>query len=90
METIFQNLKMAAHQVMLKIQDDGVGIALVKASRNRCGYGLTTMRERAQRLGGRLELESPANGGTMIRVRVPLQENGKTLNHTKPNETVKN
>jgi signal transduction histidine kinase len=89
-KSVWITLEFKAHQVILKIQDDGTGIATAKASGSRCGYGLTTMRERAQRIGGQLEIESPANGGTVVRVLVPLAENGESVNYVKPNEKVKN
>ncbi len=89
-KSVWITLEFKAHQVILTIQDDGIGFATVNAPKSRCGYGLTTMRERAQRIGGRLEIESPANGGTMIRVQVPLAENGENINYGELNETVKN
>ena len=73
-KSVWITLEFKAHQVILKIQDDGTGIATAKAPRSRCGYGLTTMRERAQRIGGQLEIESPADGGTVVCVQVPLVE----------------
>jgi len=39
------------------------------------GYGLGIMRERAEQVGGRLEVLSTPGTGTQVRVRVPLQEN---------------
>ncbi|MEU1180089.1 ATP-binding protein [Streptomyces sp. NPDC005820] len=36
------------------------------------GYGLTTMRERAERWGGTMRIRSRAGGGTTVRVVVPL------------------
>ena len=89
-KSVWINLEFKAHQVILKIQDDGIGIATSKAPRNRCGYGLTTMRERAQRLGGRLEIRSSANAGSAIHVRVPLAENAVSSNCVKPHETIEN
>ena len=52
--------------VMLEIVDDGRG----GVSAN--GNGLEGMRERVVALGGSLVIESPAGGGTRLRVRVPL------------------
>jgi signal transduction histidine kinase len=89
-KSVWITLEFKARQVILKIQDDGIGIATANAPVNRCGYGLTTMRERAQRLGGRLEIGSPAGGGSTILVRVPLADNGETVNHTSLNETIEN
>lgn len=53
-------------QLILTVRDDGVGI-----SKNVCrGVGLTSMRERAEELGGTLSLFS--EGGTHLVVRLPL------------------
>lgn len=52
-------------ELQLSIADDGRGgIA-------RHGNGLTGMQERLAALGGRLEIDSPAGGGTRLLARVP-------------------
>jgi signal transduction histidine kinase len=51
----------------LEVVDDGVGLAGAKA-----GVGLTTMRERAEELGGALVVEPAAGGGTRVLARLPL------------------
>ena len=40
------------------------------------------MRERALRIGGKLEIESAASGGTAIRVVVPFDKKLKPTNHS--------
>jgi signal transduction histidine kinase len=35
------------------------------------GFGLIGLRERAERLGGRVDLESAAGAGTTLRMTVP-------------------
>jgi PAS domain S-box-containing protein len=57
----------------LTISDDGIGIerALDSAGRQRSGLGMITMRERAEALGGRFEVESTRAGGTHITVEIP-------------------
>ena len=89
-KSVWITLEFKVHQVILTIQDDGIGFATVNAPNSRCGYGMTSMRERARRIGGRLKIESPATGGTAIRVEMPLAENGENAGYIKPNETVKN
>ncbi len=71
------NLTFTIQQVSLCIRDNGVGLMAGSSAGPNSGYGLGTMRERAQRIGGKLEIERPRGGGTSIRVRVPL---AKTLN----------
>jgi len=53
----------------LTISDDGCGIdRAVPAEGPESGFGLTTMRERAEGLGGELRVSSPLEGGTEVEV----------------------
>ncbi len=61
-------LSSADDQVRLAIQDDGTGFAVAQV---QGGVGLGNMRERAQRLGGRLRVRSDA-GGTLVEAILPL------------------
>jgi signal transduction histidine kinase len=60
--------------VTLDVRDDGVGfdpnVKRANGSANG-GFGLTGMRQRVQRLAGRLEIESEPGGGTAISASVP-------------------
>jgi len=58
--------------LVLTVQDDGRGFAPREAHARPGGLGLTTMRERAEALGGSLRLEFPGRG-TRIVVEVPAQ-----------------
>ncbi len=61
----------AGRPLVLRIDDDGIGIN-PEPDMNRIGhYGLVTMRERAERLGGVLSIQHPETGGTRIEVEVP-------------------
>jgi signal transduction histidine kinase len=51
------------------VVDDGVGFE--PDLRGGGGYGLPGMRERAERLGGVLTIESAPGAGTRVRVEVP-------------------
>ena len=51
----------------IEVSDDGVGGAHISA-----GSGLLGLRDRAEALGGTLELDSPAGGGTRVSARVPI------------------
>lgn len=48
--------------------DDGCGISTATGD----GHGIPSMRERVRQVGGRIEVTTPATGGTMIRIRIPL------------------
>lgn len=54
----------------LQVLDDGAGLP---ASRRSGGVGLASMRERAEELGGRLELKTGQPGGTVVRAVLPLE-----------------
>jgi signal transduction histidine kinase len=63
-------LHFAADELQLEIEDRGTGFA---AQRTKRGLGLVAMRERAELLAGSLTFETPAGGGTMVRLRVPKE-----------------
>ncbi len=51
----------------VEVRDDGRGFG----SETPAGMGLTGMRERAQSLGGQLEVEAQPGRGTLVRLRLP-------------------
>ncbi len=55
--------------LQVEIEDHGRGFG-GQAGR---GLGLVAMRERADLLGGTIDVVSPAEGGTLVRLRVPLE-----------------
>jgi len=68
-------LEMRKKEIVLVIEDDGVGFELEDASRVResgRGLGLVGMRERAAIIGGTVEIESAPGKGTTVFVRAPL------------------
>jgi signal transduction histidine kinase len=58
--------------LLLRVRDDGIGLALNRL-RALGSHGFAAMRQRARGLGGQLELRRPAQGGTQIDVRLPLE-----------------
>jgi signal transduction histidine kinase len=62
-------LAVDADRAALEIVDDGVGFEPALA--NTAGLGLRGMRERAERLGGTLRVDSAPGAGTRVRVEVP-------------------
>jgi two-component system, chemotaxis family, CheB/CheR fusion protein len=62
----------SAHDVWLRISDDGVGFDLPALEANDGeGYGLSNVRGRLRLLGGDLELDTAPGDGTRVRVRLP-------------------
>lgn len=64
----------AGRRLQLRVRDDGRGLP---RERRPGASGLFAMESRAATIGGRLELESPANGaGTTVALDVPLDPTG--------------
>ncbi len=68
-------LRFLAQALELEVEDHGTGFVERAA---RSGIGLVAMRERAELLGGSLEFLKPAEGGTLVRLKVPIE---KTESH---------
>ncbi|HZT42754.1 MAG TPA: PAS domain S-box protein [Chthonomonadaceae bacterium] len=66
-------LTFASDQVRLSIQDNGIGFDTTQEGANS-RYGLPGMRERAERIGGRLTMTSQPGQGALITVIVPIPE----------------
>jgi signal transduction histidine kinase len=62
------SLRRGAAGIVLEIDDDGRGFDVDTTS---LGMGLRNLRERAESLGGRLEIESTAGDGTTVRATFP-------------------
>jgi len=56
-------------QLTIEIIDDGQGLPPAY----RCGVGLTSMRERAEELGGSWLIEAGAHGGTRVQAQIPYR-----------------
>ena len=57
------------------VEDDGRGFDAGAVSRSQArGLGLVSMRERAQIIGGTLDIESSPGGGTTIYLHLPITE----------------
>ncbi|NCC34706.1 MAG: hypothetical protein EOM24_22225, partial [Chloroflexia bacterium] len=66
-----------AHGVLLEVSDNGCGFLPVVPS---AGLGLITMRERAEAIGGELNVASAPGHGTVVRVTVPSLALGNGTN----------
>ena len=66
-------LERQGSEYVMSVADDGVGLRGLeeRADRPRPGLGMATMRERAQAVGGRFQIESLPGGGTRLTVRIP-------------------
>jgi signal transduction histidine kinase len=65
-------LRQDGRQVMLEIEDDGVGFDVALAEKRRPGMGLFSMRERMGLVNGRLAVNSAPGRGTSVAATVTL------------------
>jgi signal transduction histidine kinase len=74
-DVVSVSLGIADHQVVIEIEDNGVGFDATKwfsSPAERQSLGLVGMRERAELLGGQLEVISAPGCGTKIWVQLPI------------------
>lgn len=64
-------LSVADGAMSVEISDDGAGFDAQAAQARSSRWGMTTMRERAEAVGGRLHLRSAPGAGTTVEVLVP-------------------
>src|SRR6185312_7296656 len=64
-------LRFEAEALQLEVEDHGKGLSNNGA---RPGIGLVGMRERAELLSANLQFSQPAEGGTLVRLRVPREK----------------
>lgn len=61
----------APNALLLSVVDNGVGF---DSNSLQNGFGMQTMRERTESLGGKLRVDSQPGAGTTIEVKIPLKE----------------
>ena len=66
---IIVKLERSGREMVLHVIDDGVGLS--EERKLKQGLGLHIMNYRAQLMGGRLEFDSPKNGGTRVSCYLP-------------------
>jgi signal transduction histidine kinase len=64
-------LKFSTNSLELEVEDHGTGFVAEKMQR---GMGLVAMRERAELIGGVLEISPGAQGGTLVRLDIPREK----------------
>jgi signal transduction histidine kinase len=69
-------LKQMAGIIYLSVSDNGCGFEVHPATR-KCGFGLLGMRERAESVRGRLQIESVIGIGTTVTLCVPLNNEAR-------------
>lgn len=67
-------LEFPAGRLKLEVEDRGAGVPEQRNGSTRRGIGMTAMRERAELLQGTFEVTRPGEGGTLVRLDVPLTD----------------
>jgi signal transduction histidine kinase len=68
-------LRRNGYDLVTTIVDDGLGFSAAARSRSQFPqFGLSTMRERAESIGGTLTVESTPGTGTIVRFTLPLPD----------------
>ncbi|WP_274652407.1 HAMP domain-containing sensor histidine kinase [Paenibacillus humicola] len=78
-ETALLTVAETERQIVMTLQDDGAGFRADQVKRG--SYGLSTMRERASKLGGDASIISKPGSGTRVRVTLPnyINEGAETV-----------
>jgi signal transduction histidine kinase len=67
-------LTSAGGTLEIDVEDRGRGMPGAAGDSTARGMGLVSMRERAELMGGELQLRRPDAGGVLVRVRIPVRE----------------
>jgi signal transduction histidine kinase len=59
-------------RVVVQVTDDGQGFEPVDVGSGQTGLGLWSMRERAQEIGGDIDIRSSIGGGTQVTISIPM------------------
>ncbi len=62
----------SGEEMAVEVGDDGAGFDPLAAEARASRWGMTTMRERAEAVGGRVEITSAPGHGTVLRATVPF------------------
>lgn len=76
--SIAVHLERGDGELTLQIRDDGRGAGLEalppSEMEDKIGLGIRGMQERANVIGGKLQIEEPAGEGTLVRLTVPIRD----------------
>ena len=59
-------------QLVLSVEDNGIGIDKKEITSKKDSFGIISMRERCQAIGGEFQIEAIDEGGTRVICIVPL------------------
>lgn len=64
-------LSIRSHELFVHIRDNGKGFDIAHTDDQKISYGLKTMKERSEDIGGTFMIRSNINQGTYIDIRIP-------------------
>lgn len=64
-------MKRKQNEIYVRIEDDGSGFDIGNHQEKKTSYGLKTMKERSEELGGTFTIRSKEGEGTYIHIRIP-------------------
>ncbi len=75
-QKVFINIQDLGEKIMVTVQDDGIGFdtrLCGPSPGKKAGFGLFSIQERLEHLGGRLEIVSRHGFGTSVFIETPLK-----------------
>jgi signal transduction histidine kinase len=90
------SLSSANGQILLSVKDNGVGLPKANGSHKASGMGLRVMNYRAAMIGANVQVESPSDGGALVKCTVqnnrpnqaPKKPAKKTSSKSRANQAV--
>lgn len=70
-ENVFLKISIEKENIMVQIEDDGIGFNVKETLEKAGGYGLYNMRERIDIVSGFIEIESVDRKGTQLKLIIP-------------------
>jgi len=77
--TALLSLSREDEDIVLRVDDDGIGIPEDLRRRLGSGLGMISMEERARSLGGTFQVMRKAGGGSRLEVRLPMRSSGPSI-----------
>lgn len=69
--SVHLSIRNLRNELFIHIRDNGKGFEVTKDKDKKTSYGLKTMRERCEELGGTFQIKSKSGEGTYIDMRIP-------------------
>lgn len=79
------SLRQEKEEIRMTIQDNGIGITSWQDANRPGSHGLTIMRERAEAFGGSLKVSSVPGQGTLVEVRIPVENSNPAQSEKETN-----